>query len=321
MSVKKTIAGLAIVLFLASIAAFPADFINLATQVAGVLAIANGGLGLSTTPSSPNGVAFVPVTVPSGGVSTGYVLKPAGLVPRFVSGTSDAVVAADRGQCVIYTSASAKAVTIAQAGTTGFDNNFPVCLQNDGAGDLTLTPTTSTITNDSGTAGSTYTLHSGESVKIISDNTNYYSFGHTATLASTASKIHVCMLSVGADNGSALGNADLGPQGQGCWIAAGATINELEVASDGGTPSVIVGRNRAGTIVNIVSSALATGGGGAANVKCANTGGTTGLNGSTTCSATLQNTGLNAGDFLELVSGTAGGTAKRMTIAVTFTAN
>lgn len=316
MGIKKTIAGLAIVLLFASIAAFPDDFLNLANQVKGILAIANGGLGLSSTPSSPNGVAYVPTTIPSGGVSTGYVLKSAGVVPRFVSGTTDALVAADRGQCVIYTSASAKAVTIAASNSTGFDNNYVTCIQNNGAGDLTLTPTTSTI---DGVA--TSVLHQGESEKIISDNANYFTFGHTATLASAASKLHVCMLSVGADNGSALVNSDLGPQGQGCWIPTGATINELTVTSDAGTPNVIVGRNRAGTIVNIVSAALATGGAGAANVKCSNTGGTTGLNGSTTCSGTLQNTGLNVGDFLELVSGTAGGTAKRMSIAVTFTAN
>lgn len=130
----------------------------------------------------------------------------------------------------------------------------------------------------------------------------------------------VCSMVAGADNAaSVLVNGDLGPQGRQCYIPYAATIVELMVAGDGGTPNVIVGRNRAGSISNIVSSALATASAG--GLACSNTGGTTGLDGATTCTNTLQNTGINAGDWLELVSGTAGGVAKRMSIDVTYTVN
>lgn len=127
----------------------------------------------------------------------------------------------------------------------------------------------------------------------------------------------VCDIPVGNQSGSAITKAQLGPQTRLCFIPAAATIVEMAVAADGGTPNVVVGLNHAGTVSNIVSSALATAASG--GIACSNTGGTTGIDGATKCSATLQNTSVAAGDYLELVSGTAGGTAKLMTIHVTYT--
>lgn len=120
----------------------------------------------------------------------------------------------------------------------------------------------------------------------------------------------------GANNGSALVDADLGPQSRQYFLPYAATLVEMEVAGDAGTPNIILGRSRAGSIVNVVSAALATASAG--GIACSNTGGTTGIDGATTCSATLQNTGWNAGDWIVAVSGTAGGTAKEMTACLTF---
>lgn len=122
-----------------------------------------------------------------------------------------------------------------------------------------------------------------------------------------------CTLVVGADNASAaLVNGDLA-QARQCFIPYAATVIEVVVAADGGTPSVITGRNRAGTVSNLVSSALATAASG--GLACSRASAVTGLSGAT-CSATLQNTTLQAGDWFDLVSGTAGGTAKRMSISI-----
>jgi hypothetical protein len=104
-----------------------------------------------------------------------------------------------------------------------------------------------------------------------------------------------------------------------CYIPFAATIVEMDVEADGGTPNVIVGVNHAGSVSNIVSTALATASSG--GVACSKTTAVTGLNGATTCSATLQNTSIAIGDYLELVSGTAGGTAKLMTIHVIYLVN
>jgi hypothetical protein len=127
----------------------------------------------------------------------------------------------------------------------------------------------------------------------------------------------ICDIPVGNQAESAITNAQLGPQRRLCFIPTAATIVEMDVAADDGTPNVIVGLNHAGTVSNIVSSALATATSG--GIACSNTGGTTGIDGATKCSATLQNTSVAAGDYLELVSGTAGGKAKLMTIHVTYT--
>lgn len=91
------------------------------------------------------------------------------------------------------------------------------------------------------------------------------------------------------------------------------------MAADGGTPNVIVAVNHAGSDSNIVSSALATASSG--GIACSKTSGVAGIDGVTTCSATLQNTSVAAGDYLELVSGTAGGTAKFMTVHIIYTVN
>jgi hypothetical protein len=128
-----------------------------------------------------------------------------------------------------------------------------------------------------------------------------------------------CDIPIGDTSASALTNAQLGPQSRVCFIPAAATIVEMDVNADAGTPNIIIGRNHAGTIVNIVSAALATAAAG--GIACSNTGGTTGINGATTCSSTLQNTSLSAGDYLELVSGTAGGTAKFFVAHVVYTVN
>jgi hypothetical protein len=126
-----------------------------------------------------------------------------------------------------------------------------------------------------------------------------------------------CTIIVGSDGASvALGNTDVAPQGRQCFVPATATVLEVTVAADAGTPNVIVDRNRAGSTSDLTSAALATASAG--GIACSNTGGTTGLDGATTCSATLQNTGLNAGDWLETRTSTAGGTAKRMTISITY---
>lgn len=141
----------------------------------------------------------------------------------------------------------------------------------------------------------------------------------TSTQLAAALVRRVCDMAIGDTTGSVLVNGQLGPQKRICYIPYAATVVEISVAADGGTPNVIVGKNAAGSVTNLLSSALATAASG--GIACANTGGTTGLDGATTCSSTLQNGSIAAGSYLELVSGTAGGTAKLMTVHVVYTVN
>lgn len=148
-----------------------------------------------------------------------------------------------------------------------------------------------------------------------------YNNGPFITSSGPTLNNRVCDIYFGNQNSgdAVLGNLDLGPQSRVCFIPAAATILEMDVNADTGTPSIIIGRNHAGTITNIVSSALATAASG--GIACSNTGGTTGLNGATTCSGTLQNTALAVGDYIEAVSGTAGGAARSMAAHIIYRIN
>lgn len=141
----------------------------------------------------------------------------------------------------------------------------------------------------------------------------------TSAKMAVANTYRTCDIPINDTSGSAITSGQMGPQSRVCFIPAASTIVEMDVNADAGTPNIIVGRNHAGTITNIVSGALATAASG--GIACSNTGGTTGINGATTCSSTLQNTSLAAGDYLELVSGTPGGTAKFFVAHVIYTVN
>jgi len=147
-----------------------------------------------------------------------------------------------------------------------------------------------------------------------------------AANAVTSSKMAVvntrktCQIIIGADNGSALADADIGPQNDQCLISGAATIVEVMVKADAGTPSALPRKTSVGgSNTSLLSGALATASSGAR--ACSNTGGTTSIDGSTTCTNTLTTTSLAVGDTLGVASGTAGGTAKRMSIFITYTVN
>jgi hypothetical protein len=86
-------------------------------------------------------------------------------------GTSYTIVATDMGKLVALNNGSAIAVTLPQAGTTGFETNKQFCLTVIGAGTATVTPTTSTI---NGAANKAYAQ--GVRACIVSDGTNYWSY-------------------------------------------------------------------------------------------------------------------------------------------------
>lgn len=141
----------------------------------------------------------------------------------------------------------------------------------------------------------------------------------TGILTPVNQTLRVCTIIVGADNGTTLLNSDIAPLGQQCFVPANSTIVEVEVAANAGTPSVQLDVNHQGTQTNLLSAALSTAASG--GVACSNTGGTLGIDGVTTCSATLVATGLVKGDYIETATATAGGTASRMSIFVTFGVN
>jgi hypothetical protein len=261
------------------------------------------------------------------------------------------------GSVTLQTPATGSAVTWVFPDSQGSSGQF---LQTDGAGNLSWqsalssssTLNASNVTTgeldvaNGGTGASSYTANS----VLLGNNTsafqtvapgaagNYLRSNGTTWVASTiqasdltniaASNMTVvntrrtCMIVVGADNGAVLGNTDIAPLGQQCYVPFAATIVEINVRADNGTPSVVVQRRRgASTTAVLLSATLATASsGGAACAMSAVS--QTCIDGTTSSgSVTLSNMTLNAGDWIETSSATAGGTAKRMSIAVVYTVN
>jgi hypothetical protein len=86
------------------------------------------------------------------------------------TGTTYTMLEEDAGRLLTLSNASAIAVTLPQAGTTGFEDGSWFLLKNIGAATVTVTPTTSTVDG-----GATLVLLSGQWASIHSDGTNYRS--------------------------------------------------------------------------------------------------------------------------------------------------
>jgi hypothetical protein len=99
-------------------------------------------------------------------------------------GTTYTVLGSDRSKLVTLKNASAIAVTLPQAGAT-FPTGWIATFSNQGAGTVTITPTTSTINGSS-----SVTLLTGQSLDIVSDGTNYYGLVGTAVFPVTSPVSH-----------------------------------------------------------------------------------------------------------------------------------
>lgn len=95
-----------------------------------------------------------------GGGSSGIAINPQ-------TGTSYTVQTSDSDKLITFSNAASIAVTLPQA-TSSFDAPFAFEAKNIGVGAVTITPTTSTING-----AATLVLNTGQSVRVISDGTNY----------------------------------------------------------------------------------------------------------------------------------------------------
>lgn len=151
---------------------------------------------LASVTGGGNAVAQMTAVGPQQGDYVGYNgstnlvnLRPGVLINAQV-GTSYTIAAdpgGDRGKQISMTNASAMAVTLPQAGSSGYGSSFYFCLTAAGGGAVTITPTTSTING-----AATLVLMTGESACVTSDNTNYFArvsgfaSGTTGTITGTA---------------------------------------------------------------------------------------------------------------------------------------
>jgi hypothetical protein len=134
-------------------------------------------------PTATNGVPQVLTSTPSAGAATAPAWQPNGVPADAQTGTTYTILATDRETYVTFSNAASIAVTLPQAGTTGFASNFAFVACDIGAGTATITPTTGTISSSNGTAytagASTLALTTGQCAWIYSDNTNYFAIVRT----------------------------------------------------------------------------------------------------------------------------------------------
>lgn len=132
----------------------------------------------------------------SAGIGSGnawqrLVAKQAGINAQ--AGTSYTLLTGDLGKLVSLANASAVAVTLPQA-SASFPAGWWVEIENRGAGNVTITPTTSTING-----GANIVLATNNSVKIISDGTNYFALVGKSAINVTAPVSHQFATSNNAD--------------------------------------------------------------------------------------------------------------------------
>jgi hypothetical protein len=207
-----------------------------------------------------------------------------------------------------------------------------------GSGTVTSIATTSPITG--GTITTTGTIACATCVVASSPGAGIAHFaGSTQTVTSstiatadiaanavTSAKLAVvntrrtCMMPVG-DGTNTVASGDYSPfKAPRCFIPYAATIIEVTLQCNAGTPSIqFEKRNGASTVTDLLSAALAANG---TTKTCAmtSTSGTC-IDGTTSSgSITISTTSISAGDYLEIKSGTAS-TENRCDAAITFTVN
>jgi hypothetical protein len=123
---------------------------------------AGGGGGGVSSVAATGGVQ----TASGSAITTTGTVRGA-FIANAQTGTTYTVLTGDRGKVITLSNAAAIAVTLPQAGS-GFEDGWFAIVKNIGAGDVTITPTTSTI---SGAASIVLSL--GEFALITSNGTNY----------------------------------------------------------------------------------------------------------------------------------------------------
>lgn len=109
-------------------------------------------------------------------------------------GTTYTVLASDRGKLVTFTNASPVAVTLPAATGAGFPSGWWASFESRGAGLVTITPASGTING-----GANITLATNQSIKVVSDGTNWLALVGKTSVAVTGAVAHQFATSNNAD--------------------------------------------------------------------------------------------------------------------------
>jgi len=243
-----------------------------------MFATPNVGSAFGTPPVTPN-ITFLACDTVSGGVGTLGFCWP-GMPGRSVSGASDTILSTDRGSCVLYTNGGAVAVTVPQAGTTNFANNFDFCVKSATTTTLTLTPTTSQIAGNNGTLGSSLSVPASSTTYCYSwDGANYQctvvlpAGSGSVTNVATTSPISggpisstgtiscpTCVTSITHDFGTTFGDTAGSALSSGSvvyfTVPYACTIAAWNISVDAGTATLDIWKIATGTAIPTVSNTI-----------------------------------------------------------------
>jgi hypothetical protein len=229
--------------------------------------------------------------------------------------------------------------------STGTLNVFTAWTSQSGSGTVTsfsagnLSPLfTTSVATPTSTPALSFTLSNAAAHTFFGNNTGSTTAPAFVVITDAdlpaAAVLKTCMIPIGAENGAALANADLGPQNNQCKISAASTIQEitLAVSNASSTTSVQVrkrhcstftsGSCTAFTLTNLLSAALAAASTADADACAKTTTSATCIDGTTSSgTVTVTTTAIAAGDYLEMASGTADGTTTRASISITYSVN
>jgi hypothetical protein len=168
-------------------------------------------------------------------------------------GTTYAIISTDKGKIITATNASASAYSIAAASSLG--SAFYTSLINEGAGLVTLTPTTSTIDG-----AASLTIKQGQSIDLVNDGTNYFTLrGRPTNVAASdlvgigtnvAAAVNTTLSAAGgltstiAAGTSALGTSAIASAACATVVTTAATntaTTDVVTASFNGDPTAVTG--------------------------------------------------------------------------------
>jgi hypothetical protein len=204
-----------------------ANEVNGATVPASAALVATNGLSQATAVSTGSGL-----TIASATLSVTQAINAQ-------TGTSYTIASTDASKLLTFSNASAIAVTLPVATTTGFGAGFAFDTENLGAGLVTITPTTSTING-----AATLTVAKNAGCSITSDGTNYQVSACTALAGTVTSVAETVPTGFSVSGSPITGSGTLAISYSGP-VVGGTKFTE---APTGCTPSATAGGATAGTI-------------------------------------------------------------------------
>lgn len=268
-------------------------------------AAAGGGSGTMTSVTPGGGlVSSITASCSQTSITTSGTLSAAECI-NAQTGTSYAILDSDRGKLITGTNASTQAYTIAQAGAaSAFQNGWFADITNKGAGLLTITPTTSTING-----AAVYTVPVGNSIRVVSDGTNYQVVGATSHVVSVVFQVFNSTATYTPTPGMLYADSECVAGGGGGGSVANQTGTNTGAGGGGGAGSYCRSRLTAAQIG--ASKTVTIGAAGAAGTAPGGAGGAGGQSciGGAACATPILLTNGGAGGASGINGGGTGGGA------------